>query len=66
MGKDARLVARADDDLVERLDTIADRYEMDHSKMVRLLVQDGLRRVERSGLDAVVSDDPNPIEEQPA
>lgn len=57
MGKDDYLRARADSDLVKRVDSIASRYEMDHSKLVRILVRSGLDKVEADGLDAVIRDD---------
>lgn len=54
MGKNEYLNARADADLVERIDAVSDRYEMDRSKLIRMLIRNGLDVVERDGIDALL------------
>lgn len=56
---------RAEDSLRNRLDDVAERYEMDRSKLLRLIVDAGVDQIEREGIDSVVENDDD-VAEQPA
>ena len=52
-----KIHARIDSEMDQRINAVADKYELTRSQAVRLFVRHGLNRVEENGLDAVAKDD---------
>ena len=48
---------RADPELLDEVSTMAEKYGMRDSQLLRLLVKNGVQRIERDGLDGFVIDD---------
>ena len=51
---DPHVSARIDPEDYQRIEHLVDVYELDKSKLIRLCIRNGLRKVEDGGIDALV------------